>query len=181
MNAIGLTYILGIVFIVFGSLLIFRCVEKHQESCYHFLRNNSIGLILFAIASLWFLFKIRRLGEADFGQYKNELTLLFGFSFLGCAIYWRDFLGIRAISMLTLMISDHLLDICYLNNALVTPFISLFLYLLIILSMFLGIYPYWARDFLPCLFRKKCRYIKMIGWFLAIYGIGLIILAGLSK
>ena len=181
MSAVSLAYLLGIVFIALGSLLALRCAEKHQKTCRRFLRNDFVGITLFSIASLWFLLKIRQLGEADFGQYKNELTLLFGLSFLGCAIYWRDFLGIRAIAMLTLMIADCLLDICYLSNAFVTPFISLFLYLFIVLAMFLGVYPYWARDFLPYLFKNECRYIKLIGWFFTIYGIGIIILAGLFK
>ena len=178
MNAVLLAYVLGMVLILGGGLLL-KVKEQYEKKCYGFLRNNFYAYLLFGLACCWFLIKIAHLGEADFGQYKNWLLGLFLFSFIGCGIYWRDFLVVRGIAMLILMGIDALLDCNYMSDVAVSPVISLFFYGIIILTLFFGTYPYRVRDVLPVLFGKKCRLVKYIGLFCIIYGVGLIGLAQL--
>ena len=168
--------LLGVLLVISGaSLWLFK--EKHQSSVYTLLRNNAVGIAVFLVASTWFLLKIADLGEADFGQYKQWLLLLFSFCFLGCCIYWKDFLIVRGIAMLGLMTIHKLLNVGYMSGAFVHPFISLFFYVWIVILMYIGVYPYVIRNILPVAFRKNCRYIKCMGLIFAVYGIGLIILA----
>ena len=169
--------IIGGLILIIGGCFLFFVKEKHQEICYSFLRDDRWGLFLFSVASLWFLFKISQLGEADFGQYRSWLLLLFIFTFVGFGIYWRDFIGVRGLMMLVVMGVQKGLDIGYMSEALVRPYVSFYFYILIILALFFGAYPYWMRDILRKLFRKQCRYVKYIGIFHVFYGSVLVILS----
>ena len=163
--------------LIIGGLKLLQCKSNQAAKCLRFLRNNLWGLSLFIIASLWFLIKILNLGEADFGAYKYWLFLLFLAVFVGCSIYWKDFLVVRAIAMLTLMLCHLGLQIGYMSPALVRPFLSLLLYVLIILALFFGTYPFKARDILPMLFKKNNRNLNFIGIGCFAYGVLLIILS----
>jgi|GEM_PF-3066879 len=176
MNIFWFANILGFLLILTGVGMFFL-KETHQTMGQKLLRNNMIGMAVFVIACIWFLLKIADLGEADFGQYKHWLLLLFGFAFTGCCIYWKDFLIVRGIAMLALMSIHKLLNVGYMSGAVVHPFISLFFYIWIIIFMYIGVYPYVLRNILPVLFGKNCRYIKYIGVIFMLYGISLIILA----
>ncbi len=174
MNVIGLVRALGLALIVFGFLLKLFCVKIRQDLWYGFLRNRILGTMLFVICVTWFMFKLSDLGEPDFGEYKHLLMFLFGFTFLGCYIYWSDFILVRAAAMFTLMSVEKLLNIAYMSEGVVKPFFATGIYLLIILAMYLGVYPYRVRDISPYLFQKDCRYMKLIGLFCMCYGVGLI-------
>jgi len=176
MTIITFSWLISIGLILLGMRLM-HCKEDKSASCLLFLRNNTWGLTLFSIASFWFLTKIANLGEADFGAYKHWLLLLFISIFIGCGIYWKDFLVVRAIAMLTLMFCHLGLQVGYMNSALVRPFLSLFFYVLIVLALFFGTYPYKTRDLLPILFRQKARYLKWLGSISFSYGLLLIILS----
>ena len=168
--------LVGLSLIVLGTS-VKRCKAGHQLAVYRFLRNDRWSLGLFTVASGWFLYKVSQLGEADFGNYKAWLLILFIFSFIGCGIFWKDFLGVRAIAMLTLMGVHMGLKMGYMSNAWVHPFLSAFLYGLILVALFFGVYPYRARDILPFLFKSDARLIKWMGNIAMGYGAGLILLA----
>ncbi len=176
MNIFCFANLLGVLLIITGIISLFL-KESHQTIFYKILRNNTLGIVIFIAACVWFLLKIANLGEADFGQYKHWLLLLFGFCFLGCCIYWKDFLIVRGFAMLAIMSIHKFLNIGYMSEAFVHPFISLFFYIWIIIFMYIGTYPYVLRNILPVAFRKNCRYIKCIGLIFIIYGSSLIVLA----
>ena len=170
--------ILGISLIGFG-ILFFLIKPSLEQTFYRWLRNDVLGITVFLIPATWFMFKLTQLGEADFGQYKNWLLLLFGFTFVGCCIYWRDFLIIRGLAMLTIMSIDALFKISYMSEAIVSPAISLLFYICIIIALYCGCYPYCIRNILPKAFCKNSRYIKYMGAFCLIYGIVLLTLSQL--
>lgn len=176
MTVITFSWLISIGLIILGFSLM-HCSEDKRTNCLHFLRNNTWGLTLFGIASFWFLIKIANLGEADFGAYKHWLLFLFISIFIGCGIYWKDFLVVRAIAMLTLMLCHLGLQVGYMSSTIVRPFLSLLFYSLIILALFFGTYPFKARDLLPVLFSKKARYLKWLGVINLSYGFLLIILS----
>ena len=154
-----------------------RCKAAYQATIYRFLRSDRWSLGLFTVAGGWFLYKISQLGEADFGNYKAWLLILFIFSFIGCGIFWKDFLGVRAIAMLTLMGIHMCLKVGYMSNTWVHPFLSAFFYGLILVALFFGVYPYRVRDILPFLFKSDGRLIKWMGNIAMGYGASLILLA----
>lgn len=172
------SYILGFSLIVFG-IIFFNIKPSAEQAFYQWLRNDILGIVIFLIPAIWFMFKLTQLGEADFGQYKNWLLLLFGFTFIGCCIYWRDFLIVRGLAMFAIMSIDALFKISYMSEAIVSPAISLLFYIFIILALYCGCYPYYIRDILPKVFAKNSRYIKYMGTFCITYGSVLIILSRL--
>lgn len=176
MTVITFSWIISASLIVAGFKLL-QCKENQSAKCLHFLRNNTWGLTLFAIASVWFLIKIMHLGEADFGAYKHWLFLLFVVVFVGCGIYWKDFLVVRAIAMLTLMLCHLGLQVGYMSPAPVRPFLSLLFYTFIVTALYFGTYPFKARDMLPVLFKKSNRCLKCLAMGCLSYGFLLIILS----
>ncbi len=170
--------ILGLTLISSGITL-FKLKPSMEQTFYRWLRNDVLGIVVFLIPATWFMFKLTQLGEADFGQYKNWLLLLFGFTFIGCCIYWRDFLIVRGLAMLTLMSIDALFKISYMSEAIVSPVISLLFYIFILIALYCGCYPYCIRNIFPKAFGKNCRYIKYTGMFCITYGIVLVVLSQL--
>lgn len=177
MTITGLAIIIGLVLIIFGAFCIRQTKPSQEKVLQHLLRNDSFGQGVFVIACLWFLAKVSTLTEADFGQYRSLLILIFLFSFSGCCIYWKDFLGVRGLSMLTLMGIQKGLEVGYMSEKYVHPYLSFFFYCCILLAIYFGIYPYCARDLLKKLFQKQGRYIRYIGGVCVGYGVVLMILA----
>jgi hypothetical protein len=113
------------------------------------------------------------LGPADFGQYRHLLFLVFLTVAVGSFFYVPDFLAVRGLSALTLLTSGVLLDAAYMQNPQTRLFLVSFVYLLIVISLYLGANPYRLRDFFDWLYKKEFR-PRAIGGALAAYGILLI-------
>lgn len=148
--------------------------ESHLPIFQQLLRNDRFGKTVFGFASILFLTKILQLGEADFGQYKFLLVLIFGFSLLGCALYWQDFLIVRGTAVIGLISIQSALDINFATFDLVRPWVSAYLYIWILLMIYAGVRPYCVRDVLPYLYRSNASNIKYLGIAHLIYG-GLLI------
>lgn len=177
MTVTGLAIIIGLVLIIFGAFCVMQTKPSQEKVFQRLLRNDGLGQAIFIIASLWFLAKVSTLTEADFGQYRPLLILIFLFSFSGCCIYWKDFLGVRGLAMLTLMGIQKGLEVGYMSEKYVHPYLSFFFYCCILLAVFWGVYPYCVRDLLKKLFQNQGRRIRYIGSVCIGYGIALVILA----
>lgn len=134
-----------------------------------FPRSQTAAYLLMGAASVWFLYKVMHLGPADFGQYKHLLFLLFLVTAVGSFFYVPDFLAVRGLAALALLISGMLLDTAYMQEPQTRLFLVSFVYLLIVLSIYLGASPYRLRDFLNWLYGKDLR-PRICGGALAAYG-----------
>lgn len=166
------TFGTGIFLLLFGGHYLWRGsgTASHTKA---FPRSQTAAYLLLGTAAVWFLYKILHLGPADFGQYRYLLFLLFLFITVGSFVYVPDFLAVRGLAALTLLISGMLLDAAYMQTPQTRLFLVSFVYLLIGLSLYLGASPYRLRDFLDWLYKKESR-PRTIGGALAIYGILLI-------
>ncbi len=138
-----------------------------------FPRSQIAALLLLGTASSWFLYKIMHLGPADFGQYKHLIFLLFLITAVGSFFFVPDFLAVRGLAALTLLTSGVLLDAAYMEAPLTRLFLVTFVYLMIVLSLYLGASPYRLRDFFDWLYQKELR-SRVIGGALVAYGMLLI-------
>lgn len=110
------------------------------------------------LALAWTLFRVTKLGAADYGDFKQYI--LIGFLLLGGAAfrYAPDFLSVRACCILYLLAADHLLDAAWMHYdqplrlLLVTP-----VYAGIALALYLAYAPYRLRDFFGWLFQASSR------------------------
>ena len=162
----------GIFLLILGSHYLWHGLNtaKHTKT---FPRSQAAAYLLLGTASVWFLYKIVHLGPADFGQYRHLLFLLFLTVAVGSFFYVPDFLAVRGLAALALLISGTLLDAAYMQPQKTRLFLVSFVYLAITLSLYLGASPYRLRDFFDWLYKKELR-PRIAGGVLAAYGILLI-------
>ena len=171
-----LAVLLGIGLLAFGG----GCLtlnKKHGETLMKVLRNERLGLWIFTVAHLWFFLNLWRTDAKECEDFKLVLTLFFGFAFVGCILYWKDFLIVRGIAVLTVLSAHRLLQIGYMSDHILRPCVSGLFYFWIVLSLYFGVCPYRARDLIYALFRNNRRRLKTVAGCGIFYGILLIGLA----
>jgi hypothetical protein len=140
-------------------------------------RNVPLGVFTMLLGGGWFLWKISQLGQADFGDYKVLLFILFAATLVGSLLYVRDFLAVRGLAILVLLSA---------NVGLKTAFgeydipqripLVLVLYIAIVLAIWAGIAPYVGRDWLAWLYKDQKR-VRWLGGLLTGTGALLAVLA----
>lgn len=171
-----LAVLFGIGLLAFGG----GCLllnEKHGETILRVLRNERLGLLVFTVAHLWFFLNLWQTDAKECEDFKLALTLFFGFAFVGCILYWKDFLIVRGIAVLTILSVHRLLQIGYMSDHVLRPYVSGLFYCWIVLSLCFGVCPYRARDLIHALFRNNRRRLKTVAGCGIFYGVLLIGLA----
>lgn len=172
MSLFIVTVIIAIALIAKG--IVWFCFPQGVDRLTHWaLRSPILGVVTFGIAGLWFLWIIAHLGEADFGEYKNWLLLIFGAVVLGSFFYLKDFLFVRGLAILELLIAKFLLDVAYMQEPLGRLFLVVFTYLLIIQALYFAALPYKMRDFFNWAFASNTR-IKQFALGYIVYGLILV-------
>ena len=134
------------------------------------IRSYKAGYIIFGVAGIWFLWHIIRLGEADFGQYKHWLFILFAAVMIGAFKYLKDFLFVRGWAILILLFAQVFLDAAYMQEPASRLFLVSFIYLMIFVALYFGTLPYKARDLIEWIFKSPSR-IKAFALSYLTYGI----------
>ena len=169
MTLFSATIFTSLFLLLLGSLFLWNasCVRR---GAFFFLRSKLASFITFGTASVWFLWYITRLGEADFGNIRQGLFLLF----LGIAIFSflfvRDFLSVRGAAVLMLLVANLLLRAAYMQIPLSRLFLVSFVYFCILLALYLAVAPFRLRDFFSWLFAKRWRPL-VLGMLACSYGI----------
>lgn len=162
------TLFTGLALLAFGVHFIWYGMRS-AESVQAFPRSRVAAYILLGTAAAWFLYKVTQLGPADFGQYKNILFIVFLVVALGSYIYVPDFLAVRGLAALILLIAGALLDASFMSYG-PALFLKLFVYLAIVLALILGANPYKLRDFFEWLYHKEMR-PRIFGAIFSAYGL----------
>lgn len=162
------TLFTGLALLALGAHFLWHGIRS-AKSIQAFPRSQKAAYILLGTAAAWFLYKVTQLGPADFGQYKNILFIAFLVVALGSFIYVPDFLAVRGLAALILLIAGALLDasLIHYGSALV---LKVFVYLAIVLALILGANPYKLRDFFEWLYKTELR-PRIFGGIFAAYGL----------
>jgi hypothetical protein len=120
-------------------------------------RSKHWGLVMFGLGSAWFLYLVTQLGVSDFGEYRHLFFFGFGALFLGTAIFVRDFLAVRGLSLLLLLAARFLLDVLYTSHTPLRLSLVVFVYVGIVLSLYWSLFPYRLRDGLEWTIRNRWR------------------------
>ena len=136
-----------------------------------FSRSRRASYVTMGLGAVWTLYRITRLGEADFGDYK--MPIFIGFAVLTVAVfrYVPDFLSVRGACVLVLLIGDVLLSSAYMHYE--EPgrlFLVTLVYVMILLALYLAVSPFRVRDFAHWLFARSHR-PRIFGAISGAYGI----------
>jgi hypothetical protein len=148
--------------LIISFLGLFAWVQKSKFSEYMltFSRSNKASVILLTVALGWFIFRyVLNLSEADFGNYKLVIAMVAVFIYFGSFALVKDFLSVRALCIICLFYSREVLDAAWLQDPPSRLFLVSVIYIMIILSLYLGAWPYRFRDFFNWLGQKTQRVI----------------------
>ena len=159
----------GLFLIFCGGTLIFN-YNSSQKFLTAFPRSKSATYLLMATAMIWFSLKIYNLPLSEFGEYKTILLAIFLSITFASFYFVPDFLGVRALAGLTLLIADALLDAAFMQDPSTRLFLVSFVYLAILLAFILGASPYLLRDVINWFFKMKFR-VQILSYAMFLYGV----------
>ena len=132
--------------------------EPVQDFLKKFARNHMLGQILLGIGMAWFWLLVApddmgrlssltmELGEFDGA--KPTLRILTPIALVLVSISVKDFLSVRALGLLGLMVAAPLLSAAFLKEPASRLLIPIFSYVLVIVSLFWVSMPYLFRDWI---------------------------------
>jgi hypothetical protein len=111
-----------------------------------FPRSLTAGYVLMAIGTLWFLYYLRLESIADFERYKNVMFLGFGLVAAGTAVFVRDFIAVRGLAIVFLVLGKFIVDTARWHDSPWRLVLVTWAYLLIIAGMWFTVSPWRCRD-----------------------------------
>ncbi len=147
--------LLGLWLVVSHALMLAKPAQV-QGWLKKFPRNQQAGQIILALGMAWFWLLIApeglgklsalRMDLGEFNNIKPILQLLVPATLVAVCVSVRDFLAVRALGLLGLMISAPLLEAAFLKEPASRLLIPIFAYALLTKSLFFVGMPYLCRD-----------------------------------
>ena len=168
----------GIVLIVLGLAFCWNG-EPVKRALIQFGRSKTATFLVFGASTAWFIYKVAHLSEADeIGIISREFMLIV---FIGVAllsfIYVPDFLSVRGLAILFLLVASELLEASWMQYSMMQHMLNIFVYVLMIaVALYMGAVPYKWRDFFTWLFTKAKR-ARLVGCAFLAYGLALAAMA----
>jgi len=143
-----------------------------------FPRSMPWGVALMSLATAWFVWNVSQESIADFAAYKSYLLLGFAAVGIGSMIFVRDFLAVRGLAVVLLLLAKLMVDVGrpHLPDTAWVLVIQLWAYALVIAGMWLTISPWRLRDIIEwntaseSRTRKTCLARSVFGLFIAVLG-----------
>ena len=167
------TYLFAAILFVCGIFFIF---PKFNPRVTAFAPSKTAAVVTFGGGGLWFLYILSTLGEADFGDIKIYLIAIFGVAGLLAFKYLDDFLSVRGLAILGLLLPREFLDSAFMQEPVSRLTLVSLSYIVVLASLYLGALPYRFRDFLEFLYLKPQRAVYF-GVLLEIFAVSLVVSA----
>jgi hypothetical protein len=115
-----------------------------------FPRSVPWGYALMLLGTAWFVYNLSQESISDFAAYKNILFAGFAAVGIGSCIYVQDFLAVRGLAVLFLLLAKLMVDTGrpHLVESRLVLIIQTWAYLLVIMGIWLTVSPWRLRDFL---------------------------------
>lgn len=115
-----------------------------------FPRSMPWGFALMLLATAWFLYNLSQESIADFAAWKNLLFAAFAAIGIGSAIFVRDFLAVRGLAVVLLLVAKLMVDTGrpHLGQSSWVLLIQLWAYVLALAGMWWTVSPWRLRDLL---------------------------------
>jgi hypothetical protein len=124
--------------------------KEYAERVRKFPRNVPIGIGLMLLGTLWFLWILSHESVSDFAAYQNVLFLLFAGVGVGTCIFVQDFIAVRGLAVLFLLLAKLMVDTGrpMLDKTHWALVIQTWAYLMVVAGIWLTLSPWRLRDLL---------------------------------
>ena len=111
-----------------------------------FARNIPIGVALMLLATVWFVYNVSQESLSDFTKMKNLFYLLFAAVGLGACVFVTDFLAVRGLAVVMLLLGKGMVDTARWADTDWRLVIVTWAYVMVVAGMWLTISPWRLRD-----------------------------------
>jgi len=115
-----------------------------------FPRNYPVGILLMLIATGWFVWNVNNEPIADFSAYKPAMLIGFAAVGVGACIFVRDFLAVRALAVIFLLLAKLMVDTGrpHLGESPFVLVVQTWAYVLVVAGIWFTVTPWKLRDLL---------------------------------
>jgi hypothetical protein len=143
----------------YSALQIFALAKPREFSrtARAFPRNEAAGFALMGLGTAWFLYNLNSEAIADFAAYKTWMLMGFGALGLASCIYVRDFLAVRGLAVVMLLLAWVTLNQTRWVDSQWRLVLVVWAYSWVVLGMWLTVSPFRLRDFVHWLTASEQR------------------------
>jgi len=150
-------------FVVGAALLVLHLVgllhaKEAKGWARAFPRSKVMGMLLLGIATLWAFWLVATMDLGEFTNMRTPLKILVPVACYLCLQYVDDFLSVRALGMLMLLLPDPLLEAAWLRPEESRKLLVVLAYGWIVVGMFWIGMPYLLRDLIAWLLKSNARW-----------------------
>lgn len=120
--------------------------EAFGQAARKFPRHTPIGYVLMLAATIWFLYNLSQEQVSDFMTFKPALYLLFGAVGIGACLFVKDFLPVRGLAVLFLLVAKTMVDTARWVDTDWRLIMVVWAYVWILAGMWLTVSPWRLRD-----------------------------------
>ena len=121
---------------------------KFRDALRKFPRSEPVGYVLMLLGTVWFLWNLQQENISDFAAYKKAMLIGFGAVGVATCIYVRDFLAVRGLAIVFLLLAKLMVDTARWEDTEWRLVIVTWAYLLIVAGMWFTVSPWRLRDLL---------------------------------
>lgn len=124
-----------------------------------FPRNYPLGVALMLLATSWFVWNVSVEPIADFAPFKPHMMAGFAAVGLGACIFVRDFLAVRGLAVVLLLLAKLMVDTGrpHLGESAFVPVFQAWAYLLVVAGIWFTVTPWKLRDLIECATASETR------------------------
>jgi len=169
--------------IIIGLLLIAKhlwallCASQSMKMAVDFPRNRAWGIGILFVDMVWSLFLVTHMDMGEFYTWRQWITILVPVSFVLVITYVPEFLAVRALGTMLLLLAQPVLGAAFLREPTSRLLLAVLAYVWVFAGMFMIGMPYLMRDAISWLTKSSGRW-KMAAFAGAVYG-AVVLLAAL--
>jgi hypothetical protein len=134
-----------------------------------FPRSRAAGFILLTVDLVWTLWLLATIEMGEFAAFRRPLLIAVPIGYVLVLRFVDEFLAVRALGILCLLIAEPLLDAAFLRHEMSRLLVTVLAYMLILVGLFWVMIPYVLRDKINWAARSAGRWRLLHGLAL-IYG-----------
>ncbi len=173
MKPVGIVLGLGL---LASHLWAWKNADKTKAFLRAFPRHYGWGAVLLTIDFIWGMIVLANMDMGEFFFLRKWFLTLVPIGFVAVLIYVKEFLSVRALGCLMLLVAGPVLSSAFLQPQLTRLLLPTLAYVWIIAGMYFIGMPYLMRDWIGWLLAKKGRWSLAI-WSGVAYGAALLVLA----